>query len=354
MKTNRVLLGVIAITLLATIGTVLAKPTSTQFTLTYNLAQFQWRAFGGPFGAWSSVYQNSLTTDDLPYILTGNSLKTTITFSPIVTNVQGASTNYVYDKTSKLWIQHEGTITYDIPNYYCSSADAVCTGPYVSYWRGYLDFGGNTPSELSFVHGVVYQWVYYYSAQDDPTVALNLPNAVWDQKVGAWLIGFSIYFYDKGPQNYNNLIETLTVPAKGETPTYSVALTTGVEYELKASGTATACWEPGCYITFDAEYSTSDGTNWVDGVAAPYDGYGSNLLDLMVNGVPVDWGTYNSAHEYSLPITGTGLQLSLLINDVYYPNNGGSLTVDIYGKPVLFPSPFIEPVPANNFNPLGL
>jgi len=90
----------------------------------------------------------------------------------------------------------------------------------------------------------------------------------------------------------------------------------------------------GCVITFDAEYSTSDGTTWVDGVATPYNVYGLDLLDLMVNGGFVDWGAYNSAHTYWLPVVGAGTSLpfSLLVNDLYYPNNAGNLFVDIYAK----------------------
>lgn len=190
------------IALIAMITPALAKPTT--FTVNFNQAQFQWRAFGGPFGDWSFVYQNDATSSDTPYTLTGNVLHTAFTFSPIVTNVQGASTDYVYDKSSGKWIQHEGTITYNIANYYCSGSDAVCSGPYTTYWRGYLDFGGNTPSDANFVHGVVYQWVYYYSPQSDTTVLANLPTAQWDSKLGAWLIGFSVYFYDKGTQTYDD------------------------------------------------------------------------------------------------------------------------------------------------------
>jgi hypothetical protein len=130
-------------------------------------------------------------------------------------------------------------------------------------------------------------------------------------------------------------IETVTVPANKDTETLSsIALQDDKNYLLKAYGTATACNEPGCVITFDAEYSTSDGTNWVDGVAAPYNTYGPDLLDLMVNGGYVDWGAYNSAHTYWLPVVGAGTSLpfSLKVNDIYYPNNADNLFVDIYAK----------------------
>ena len=128
-------------------------------------------------------------------------------------------------------------------------------------------------------------------------------------------------------------IETVEVPANDPAPTQSVAtLDVGTDYFLKAYGTAYACNQPGCVINFDAEYSTSDnGLNWVDGVAAPYDIYGANLLDLKVDDAFVNWGAYNATHDYQIPYAGTGSQLSLFINDLTgsHFNNSGSLLVDI-------------------------
>ncbi len=129
-------------------------------------------------------------------------------------------------------------------------------------------------------------------------------------------------------------LETLSVPANSGSPVSSTAaLISGHEYKLKASGTAMACNEPGCVIVFDPEYSTSDsGTTWVDGVAPPYDSYGPNLLDLMVDGGYVNWGAYNPAHTYEIPYVGTGAPASFGVYDVFYPNNTGALSVDIFGK----------------------
>lgn len=357
MKTQAILVGAITVTLLATLGAVFAKP-ATPFTINWNQAQFQWRAasWGGPFGDWSSVYQNDWTTSDAPFTLTGNALHTAFTYDPPVSNVQGASTNYVYDKSSGLWIQHEGTISYNIPGYYCDDTSlAVCNGPYVNYWRGYLDFGENKPDAATFVHGVAYQWVYYYSSQDDSKVLANIPNAVWDQKMGAWLIGFSVYLWDKDTQQYGKL-ETVTVPANGwPTKTLSTTvLKSGVDYELKAYGTADA----GDNIAFDAMCSYSyhniqDGV-WTDSVAG-YESYGPQLLDLYVNGVDMSWGTAcSTTNTYSMAISGDGNPVSFSIYDIYPINNAGYLSVDIFGKYIPFPTSFPEPVPANNYKPLGL
>ncbi len=132
------------------------------------------------------------------------------------------------------------------------------------------------------------------------------------------------------------LVDTVVVPADDIDGVLSnVTLQSGETYKLKAYGTADAC-ETGCgySILFDAEYSTSDsGANWVDGVAAPYLGYGVNLLDLQVNGGFVDWdddAVYNADHTYWTEIAGTGAPVSLQVYDVFYPNNTGSLTVDIF------------------------
>jgi hypothetical protein len=132
--------------------------------------------------------------------------------------------------------------------------------------------------------------------------------------------------YHVGP----TYVETVEVPANDTVGVVSVeSLTAGVDYYLEAYGTAYACNQVGCVIEFDADFSTSDDFSWLDGVAAPYDSYGPDLLDLKVNGNFVDWGSYNESHEYLYMLTGTGSAVNLLVYDIYYPNNTGSLFVDI-------------------------
>ncbi|MFA6588258.1 MAG: hypothetical protein WCT08_04255 [Patescibacteria group bacterium] len=134
--------------------------------------------------------------------------------------------------------------------------------------------------------------------------------------------------YHVGP----TFVETVEVLASQATPTFSDnTLGLGKNYFLKAYGTAYACNQPGCVINFDADYSTSDGTNWVDGVAAPYDTYGTDLLDLKVDNGFVNWGAYNTLNTYQIPYAGTGNPLGLLIYDLpgSYFNDTGSLFVDI-------------------------
>lgn len=190
MKRLVIALMLVLVMLALVVTPALAKPTAT-FTVPYKQAQFQWRtpSWGGPFGDWSSVYQNWSTSAD--FTITGNTLHTSISYSPGVTDLRGASHVYTYNKKSGKWIQHEGTIQYTSP---------YSGLPITEYWRGYLDFDG-APSATSFVHGVGYQWGYVYNV-DEASVLEKYPYAVWDSTMGAWLTGFSIYIWDKANQAY--------------------------------------------------------------------------------------------------------------------------------------------------------
>ena len=159
-----------------------AKPIT--FTVPYNQAQFQWRAWNPmPSGAWSPLYQNYATSSD--FKLTGNVLHTAWSYSPLVTDLEGESTVYTYDKKNDIWIEKEGTVSYKYEPYYGDY-------PIVNYFRGYLEFEG-TPSADSFEHGVAYQWAYLLAPQE---VTPSLTYAVWDDTMDAWLVGFSIYLWD--------------------------------------------------------------------------------------------------------------------------------------------------------------
>lgn len=131
-------------------------------------------------------------------------------------------------------------------------------------------------------------------------------------------------------------VETVEVYANNPNPTYSdIALESGVQYELEAMGTAYAGGKYTEDIEFDAKYSITHSKvtdDWTDTVT-DYESYGTTLLDLFVNGGSVDWGIYNPEHTYYWTETGAGAALELLIYDIYYPNNVGSLTVNIYELP---------------------
>jgi hypothetical protein len=124
-------------------------------------------------------------------------------------------------------------------------------------------------------------------------------------------------------------IETVTVPANKSTNSQSSnLLETGINYVLKARGTANA----GDGIQFDARYSFRSGSStvWTDLVYA-YESFGATLLDLSYNG-STPWGSYNPTHNYDAIVPGTGAVASFIIYDTYYPNNTGELYVDIYAQ----------------------
>ncbi|MDD5086925.1 MAG: hypothetical protein PHV16_04180, partial [Candidatus Nanoarchaeia archaeon] len=122
-------------------------------------------------------------------------------------------------------------------------------------------------------------------------------------------------------------METVIVSSDGTTSSSVNALEAGKTYLLEVSGTADA----GDTIEFDAKYSIThriSGDSWTDTVSG-YESDGTDLLELKVNGNFVDWGAFNDEHLYSLIITGDGNPVEMQIYDIYYPNNQGSLTVNI-------------------------
>ncbi len=122
-------------------------------------------------------------------------------------------------------------------------------------------------------------------------------------------------------------VETINVDASQSTAVSTSALENEVTYLLEASGKVFA----GDTIDFDAMYSITNRIpldTWTDSVSG-YESYGTSLLDLLVDGTDGLWGAYNPEHTYSLIMIGTDTQVDLLIYDIYYPNNAGSLAVDV-------------------------
>jgi len=110
------------------------------------------------------------------------------------------------------------------------------------------------------------------------------------------------------------------------TPIDSIILDNGVEYLVRVSGT----FEAGDAITADAKYSVRlPNLVWTD-LVQNYESYGPTLLDLQLDGVSPDWGTYNPTHTYWYTITGTGAAVSFQIYDIFASNNVGTLDVTLY------------------------
>lgn len=146
-----------------------------QITIQMNQVQIQCRRWDPP--GWRYWYWNYPI--DWEFEHSGNVLHTEISYQPGVLDEEGTSMVYVYDKKVDKWILHEGTIKYHSPY----------SGLWITeYWRGYLELDGNG----DFVHGVGYQWGYHYGS--DPRGYYTY--AIWDDTMGAWLLGFSIYIWD--------------------------------------------------------------------------------------------------------------------------------------------------------------
>jgi len=131
-------------------------------------------------------------------------------------------------------------------------------------------------------------------------------------------------------------VDTVSVDANNPNSVLSnIVLKSGVNYELEAMGTAYAGGNYTNDIEFDAKYSITHSVvadTWTDSVTQ-YESYGPTLLDLFVNGSSIDWGVYNDEHTYYHTITGAGAAVNLLISDIYYPNNIGFITVNIFRLP---------------------
>ena len=182
-------------------------------------------------------------------------------------------------------------------------------------YYNYGDSYGN-PAGLAFNAEICYKYDYQCRAESAWADGTDFTHPNW-----------AMYFlYDI--QGWE-LKDTVTVPATATTPVTSITFANGEHYKLVASGTANA----GDGIQFDAKYSyrTPTSTEWTDAVST-YESYGANLLDLYVNGNNVDWGAYNPAHTYTIYLDGTGTPANFGFQtyDVYYPNNVGSLTVQVY------------------------
>ena len=199
MKT-KVIVTIMIMVFLASI-IVVAIPASAKpstFTVSYNQTRFRWAARDNkPFSDfnWTSVAKSTVSS---VFTLTGNVLHWVIPLdTPPKTGTypDGNSTVYVYDAEAGVWIQKEGTL-----DYISSNAPYF---PLTMYHRGYLKFNG-VPSPSTFVHGVMYRWAYVYGV-DEATVHASVPQAVWDSKMGAWLVAFAVLLWDKAPQNYDTV-----------------------------------------------------------------------------------------------------------------------------------------------------
>lgn len=160
-----------------------------------------------------------------------------------------------------------------------------------------------------------------------------------------------------GPTEWT-LVETVEVPANSSTSQTLSPMLEAKIYKIEAVGT----YKAGDTIIADAEYSLTQriiGDTWTN-VVSGYEIHGDILLDLTIDGKNIDWGAYNENHVYNHYRLGNGeaVTLALVIYDIYYPNNVGSLTVNVYefvGKKIVtyFGSTEIDTAIRATFLPTG-
>lgn len=161
---------------------------------------------------------------------------------------------------------------------------------------------------------------------------LELLNPLKGTMQGHWKFGLSTSMLEDFHMNFMNgdidgryYIETISVDSRSTAPVSSLALESGVNYILKASGT----------FTYDAALNWADAEWYLKAgniVKGDTEGSKPYVLDVSINGYSTntDWGDYQASHEYTKDITGTGSPLTFSIYDSKNDDNLGSITVDIY------------------------
>lgn len=133
------------------------------------------------------------------------------------------------------------------------------------------------------------------------------------------------------------LQETVLVPVTGASVSSASSLAQGVQYKLRAMGSATVMVPTvgGLYREGDAEYGFGAGgfpflPNQAGACAGGVDvGLAVNDPTSGVQKTP-SWGAYNGAHVYTADFTGLGAPISLNYHDCTFAGNGGVLTVEIF------------------------
>ena len=127
---------------------------------------------------------------------------------------------------------------------------------------------------------------------------------------------------------------TLFVDSSNAAATPGPLFVNGVKYKVEAAGVFDA---GGDTILADAEYSQdatqATWTKYVNGYEpGPNNETANYLLDLRVNGDPIDWGVFSASHVYAHDFMGTGAASSFGFDvyDSYPSNNVGGLCVSVF------------------------
>jgi hypothetical protein len=133
------------------------------------------------------------------------------------------------------------------------------------------------------------------------------------------------------------LLETVTVNAVDSAAVFSTnTLTAGYFYRLEVAGFQQWFFPTVPLAQADAEFSTTDGfVTTADGnsdLLVVYSAVigGPPVASTVTNAQDVLWGTtFNPSHEYSFDVIGNGSTIGFVVDDNFYGDNLGTLTVDI-------------------------
>ena len=150
------------------------------------------------------------------------------------------------------------------------------------------------------------------------------------------LVGLSPSRAAAQPIPGHTLLESLVVPVTGASVVSTNSLAAGESYKIRASGTMQTDDSP--LILADAEYAS---------FLAPIDNTNTGNVDLGIaindtvndSDKPPSWGPYDASHIYTVDFVGLGAPVSFNFHDSFYPDNAGSLTIEVFaplpGVPML-------------------
>lgn len=165
-----------------------------------------------------------------------------------------------------------------------------------------------------------------------PTLGFDLNAVEALQTATMWTGGnHSMGWYKQHPFTTSQVACTqVSVDSSSSTPV-TVPAANGVTYSITASGTYVYDGsQPAGTREADAEFSHTVAAGFPSDWADPAQ-YAEPLLDLTVNGSDVTWGATpdTTTHRYTISQVASGGQFSFVVNDNYYPDNTGTLTVKV-------------------------